>query len=253
MINEYKSKKIENKITFSGSNLNNYFYNPKLFWDRVFDREVFSNTTSTCLGTIIHYCANKYLETGQVSKDIVNDYLLEQNDDVDKDFIINHYLDMGNALFDYLDKHNISNLQFKSEYALEKEVSKYGVLTGTIDLIYGDTLVDFKTTSKLSDISVLPMNYIRQLQAYYYLCRTNNIDIRNAKIVYITIPRVGEVSPNTGKPLKDYPCRIYEMPIDNGLLDMNVIDTYLKHIGECIDFIKENPQYEKLITRENIQ
>lgn len=252
MINEYKSAKIEGKITFSGSNFNNYFYNPKLFWDRVFDREQFSNTTATCLGTIIHYCANQYLLNGQVSKESINDYLLEQNDDVDKDFIINHYMDMGNQLFNYLDMNNIPNLQFKSEYSLTVDVSKFGVLTGTCDLIYADTLVDFKTTSKLSNVTDLPANYIRQLQAYFYLCYKNGIHIRNAKVVYITIPRVGEISDKSGKALKDYPSRVYEVNLDNHLLDIVQIDKELKHIGDCIDFIKENPQYTKLITREGI-
>lgn len=252
MIEEYKSKKIEGKITFSGSNLNNYFYNPKLFWDRVFDRDSFTGTTSTVLGTIVHYCAHKYLTTRSVEKSEIEEYINKQSNDIDKEFIRNHYLDMGNQLFEYLDKNNIHNMSFHSEKSLQWDISKYGVLTGTCDLISLDTLIDFKTTSKLSENNMLPMNYIRQLQAYFYLCMKNNIPVRNAKVVYITIPRIGEVSQTTGKALRDYPCKIYEVSVDNQMLDMQLVEMWLNHIGSAIDFIVENPQYEKIITREGI-
>ena len=251
MIEKYQTIKIENKITFSGSNLNNFFFNPKLFWDRVFGRDLFIETTNTVLGTVIHYCANQYLTTKQVSSQDIENYLQIVDSSVDRDFIRNHYKDMGNKLFEWLDSRVFG--EFKSEIPLKAEVSKYGVLTGTCDLVIRDTLVDFKTTSQLSDNTKIPMNYIKQLQAYYYLCHKNDIVINQAKIVYITIPRIGEISEKTGKLLRDYPCRIYELPLEREFLDILKIENYLKAIGEQIDFIKENPDKAHLITREGVE
>lgn len=251
MIEKYVHTKVENKIVFSASNLNNFFYNPKLFWDRVFERDVYIETTNTVLGTIIHYCANQYVTKKQVdSKDIL-DYLKGVDESVDRNFILNVYKDMANELFSYLDLKVFGS--FKSELPLMTEISDYGILSGTCDLIIGNTLIDFKTTSKLSETTSIPMNYIKQLQAYYYLCLKNNIDINKALIVYITIPRVGEISEKTGKALKDYPCKVYELPLANEQLDIHRIENYLSAIGEQIDFIKQNPDKEHLITRNGVE
>lgn len=251
MIQEYKVKKIEGKITFSASNINNYLYNPKLFWDRVFERELFLPTTSLVLGTIIHYCANQYITKGEVDTKEIESYL-SKHSGIDIEHISKVYKDMGNELFTYLDRFIPIATNIRSEYDLSTNVSKYGVLTGTCDLIIGDTLIDFKTTSKLSETTVLPMNYIKQLQAYYYLCQKNDIDIKYAKIVYISVPRMGEISEKTGKPLKDYPCKIYELGVENEWLDMERIDSLMNHIGKQIDFITENPEQKDLITREGV-
>lgn len=251
MIEKYQIVKIENKITFSGSNLINFYSNPKRFWDRIFDREQYIETTNTVLGTIVHYCANQYLTTRQVSSQEIENYLQRVDSSVDRDFIRNCYKDMGNKLFEWLDSRVFGS--FKSEIPLKAEISKYGVLTGTCDLIMGDTLVDFKTTSQFTEHTDIARHYVQQLQAYYYLCHKNDIVINQAKIVYISVPRIGENSPKTGKPLKDYPCKVYEIPLANEYLDILKIDKYLKAIGEQIDFIKENPDKAHLITREGVE
>ncbi len=253
-LGEYINTEIEGKITFSGSNLNNFVKDPLLFWDNVFSRSEKENTTSTILGTIVHHCASEYILKRKVDTNEIESYLSGIGDSsIDCDFIRRCYKDMANEIFRHIDRWRVFGL-IESEVFMTTDVSKYGVFKGTLDCIVAkDTIIDFKTTSQLSHINNLPFQYVRQLQGYYYIAKRNGYPITQAKIVYITVPRIGAFSETTGKPLKDYPCQVYEVAISNDLLSMDKIKPLVDLIGESIDFIVENPDKAHLITRRKEQ
>lgn len=253
-LSEYVNRDIEGKISFSGSNFSNFTSDPYTFWNNVFGLSENEQSTSTVLGTIVHHCASEYILKGQVDTNEVEAYIDSyQNTDIDCNAIRESYKAMANEVFKKIDTFKVFG-QLESEVFMHTDISKHGAIKGTLDCIIGKhTIVDFKTTSQLSRIQVLPFKYIRQLQAYYYIAKQNGYPITQAKIMYITVPRMNAISESTGKPLRDYPCQIYEIPVNVEYLDTTKIKPLIDLIGESIDFIVEHPEWKHLITRRKEQ
>lgn len=249
MINTYQKFQQENKIGVSCSIISLFNTNRKLFFDIINDRNLDEITTYSALGTIIHYCASQYIkrEVKTLKQDII-DYINSLPIICDKELILQKYSIMANTLFKWCD--NILDCQkILTEKQFTYNLSEKIVLNGTCDLILNNnTLIDFKTTSQLSQITKMPDKYKTQLLSYIYLLQKNDIYIDYAKIVYITQPQLNKISEKTGKQLKDYPCQVYELglPInDDSLIE---IEETLNLINDSINFYLDNPEYKYLIT-----
>lgn len=212
------------------------FFDRKWEWfaNEVKGEVTFLGNTSTFLGTIVHRIAEEFIKTRNVNKQALLDYIASIDELVaDKDFILAQYKPMGEALINHLISNGIPN---ESEKVLATKISANTYLAGTIDAILGDTIIDFKTTSKTTPDVTIPMHYKYQLLSYAYLARANGIDISRLSIIWITNNITGRVSEKTGKPLKDYPARCEQIYYVITPEDMEFIDSCIKLIAETYEY-----------------
>ena len=152
---------------------------------------------------------------------------------------------MGQALIDYL---RVFGVPDRSEDAIAVKLMDGVYVGGTADAVIGNTIIDFKTTSKLNvDDTYIPNNYKMQLLTYAYIYRKLGVDISSMRIVWVTNNIVGRISEKTGKPMKDYPARV--VPVTQVITedDMRFIEDYLKLIGETYLKSKESPELTYLL------
>lgn len=250
MIKDYQKTIVEgSKYSFSASSVSKYKTDTNSFFRGIYEPIIDTYTTSTILGTIIHYLAEQYIKTRQVVTSDITDYL-DKKEDIDKEMILKSYKDMGNVLFDYIDNLNISNLNCESEKSLVCKLTDNVALTGTCDLIIGNTLIDFKTTSQVSHMTSMRENYKTQLYSYLYLLEKNSYRIDSAKLVYITIPQLNRISEKTQKPLKDYPASVYELALDFNIEEYQATIDTINLIAESVEYIENNPDSRRFITQQ---
>lgn len=224
------------------------FTDRKWEWYRsqVLGEETFTGSTSTVLGSCVHRIAESYIKLKKVDKDEIYSYIdsFASNTDIDREFIKEQFIPMGQALIDYLRVHGIPD---KSEDTIATELIPGVWVAGTADAVIGDTLVDFKTTSKTTPDDYIPNYYKWQLLTYAWVYRKLGIDINRIRIVWITNNVVGRISEKTGKPLKDYPTQV--VPVTELISDddMRFIEDYLKLIGETYLKGKEDPSLVYLL------
>ena len=189
----------------------------------VLGNKTFLGNTASVLGTCVHRVAESYIQLGKASQ----------------------FVPMGQALIDYL---RVFGIPERSEETIITELEGGVYVGGTADAVIGDTLIDFKTTSKTSiEEGYIPNNYKWQLLTYAYIYRKLGVDINRVRIVWITNNIVGRISEKTGKPLKDYPAQV--IPCTHCITDedMKFIEDYLKLIAETYLASKKYPELTYLL------
>ena len=208
--------------------------------------EVFKDNFFSVLGSCVHRIAESYTKLQKVDKQELYDYVdasecLEQEE---KDRIKDQMIPMGQVLIDYLRVHGIPE---KSEDAICVELMPGVYVGGTADALIGDTIVDYKTTSKITPDDFIPMHYKWQLLTYAWIYRKLGVDVTRMRIVWITQNVVGRISEKTGKPMKDYPSQVVPVTELINEEDMEFIEQYLKLIAETYLKAKECPELTYLL------
>lgn len=213
------------KYNISATQIERFFKDSIGFYKNVVKNEItFKGNSNTMLGTIVHYCISSFLQ-GNHDKEMITknitEYISQMNfeeleEEIDFD-VLAKWKDMANEAIKWCSSNlDLYDLQSEKRYIamLDEEDNIY--LNGTLDLLHkGEELIDFKTTSNMTDINSIPTQYITQLYAYCYLLDMNDIPLpRFLSIVYIHQPYLNRISEITGKKLKDYPCRVYKLPIE---------------------------------------
>ena len=255
----------EGAFGISPSNVNTFITKPHTWYrEQVLGEKQFDQSTATVLGTIVHYCAEMYIKNKSVPKHDIYNYIrkncskvkssflptdLEDNmntilwreissNTIDGFYILEQWKAMGQAIIDYLKTIPIH----RSEELISAEVMPHFYAAGSADAVSGTTLIDFKTTSDLTPKNYIPMNYKYQLLTYAWIYNKMKIPINRIRIVWITNNQVGRVSETTGKPLKDYPARAYEVNEEIDASDLDFIESILKLIAETVQASREYPQ-----------
>lgn len=262
-------------FTISPSSLGKFFDEPHTWYrEYVLGERSFDQTTSTCLGTIVHFCGEDFILSGKVDRTEIYRYLysvvcpsnspefpslepemlsvLEQfsHATIDVQHILNQFRPMGNALLDYIRKLP-KHAPLVSEQMVAAEVLPGFYVAGSCDLRQGSNLYDFKTTSALSAPSSISYGYRLQLLAYAYALIKSGTPVSTASIIWITTNQVNRISPDTGKPMKDYPatCSVSKsITIDEQSLEF--IESILKLVAETVQFVLANPDKAYIVFRD---
>lgn len=262
-------------FTISPSSLGKFFDEPHTWYrEHVLGERSFDQTTSTCLGTIVHFCGEDFILSGQVDRTEIYRYLYSvvcptnspefpstepemltvlqsyKHVSIDIQHILNQYRPMGNALLDYIRKLP-KHAPLVSEQMVAAEVIPGFYIAGSCDLRQGSNLYDFKTTSALSAPSSISYGYRLQLLAYAYAFIKSGTPISTASIIWITTNQVNRISPDTGKPMKDYPatCSVSKsIIIDEQSLEF--IESILKLVAETVQFVLANPDKAYITFRD---
>lgn len=262
-------------FTISPSSLGKFFDEPHTWYrEHVLGERSFDQTTSTCLGTIVHFCGEDFILSGKVDRTEIYRYLYSivcptnspefpsdeseqlavlqhyKHSVIDIQHILDQYRPMGNALLDYirkLPKHQ----PLVSEQMVAAQIIPGFYVAGSCDLRQGLNIYDFKTTSSLSAPSSISYGYRLQLLAYAYAFIKSGTPINTASIIWITTNQINRISPDTGKPMKDYPatCSVSKsITIDDQSLEF--IESILKLVAESVQFVLANPDKAYLVFRD---
>ena len=262
-------------FTISPSSLGKFFDEPHTWYrEYILGERSFDQTTSTCLGTIVHFCGEDFILSGKVDRTEIYRYLysvvcpsnspefpssepemlsvLEQfsHATIDVKHILNQFRPMGNALLDYIRKLP-KHVPLVSEQMVAAEVLPGFWIAGSCDLRQGTHIYDFKTTSSLSAPSSISYGYRLQLLAYAYALIKSGTPVSTASIIWITTNQVNRISPDTGKPMKDYPatCSVSKsITIDEQSLEF--IESILKLVAETVQFVLANPDKAYIAFRD---
>lgn len=229
----------ENKILFSATDLNLYFDASYLFFrDKILKEREFKNYESTALGTLVHYnISQQHLEQPIDSKE-VEDFLNSVRDTVNIQWVRDKYIEMTVPVREYINGESLNKPDdIEKNYIYQLTENVY--VGGTLDCRYGDTIIDYKTTSNKSIKSEQPLDfkYKNQLLVYAWLCLKHGIEVNAIQNTYITIPETNRFSDTTGRRLQDYPTRI--IPIKEYLRpeDIETIESKLYLIAESIEYV----------------
>lgn len=239
----YKDKRElipEDRYLFSVTQMQEYYNNSSDFFRKVILKEdiPFQNT-NTVLGTLLHYAISESYEDRKVPDNEIREYIdsVTLKFPIDKKFIIDKYYQMVDIATKYANNIDFDKpTEQEQDYLLQLSDNVY--VGGTLDVRYGNTIYDFKTTSNksLQESDPLPQKYIDQLYTYAYILHQQSIKVDKCGIIYFTVPEVGRFSDKTGKRLKDYPMRCIKKEF---YLDAN----YMKTIVDRLELIRDNIEY----------
>ena len=262
-------------FTISPSSLGKFFDEPHTWYrEHILGERSFGQTTSTCLGTIVHFCGEDFILSGKVDRTEIYRYLYSivcptnspelpssetemlsvlenfSHATIDVQHILSQFRPMGNALLDYIRKLP-KHIPPISEEMVATEIIPGFWIAGSCDLRLGEHIYDYKTTSALSAPSSVSYGYRLQLLSYAYALIKSGTPISTASIIWITTNQVNRTSPETGKPMKDYPatCSVSKsITIDEQSLEF--IESILKLVAETVQFVQANPDKAYIAFRD---
>jgi len=240
----------DNAFGISPSQINSFLSKPhEWFRSEVLDEKRFEATTSTVLGTIVHFCAEEYIKTKTVDTTEIQKYMSQfaLNSDIDLEHISSQWVPMKDRLITHMSSRGIPN---RSEEAIQAEILPGYYACGTADAVLGTTLIDFKTTSVKEPKPEIPLYYRYQLLTYAWIYNNIGIPIDRIRILWITNNDVGRISDKTNKPMKDYPCQVVEASEMFTQESYDFIESILKLIAETVDYYKQHPELAYIIFKD---
>lgn len=267
----------EGAFGVSPSQLATFFSSPTQWYHEqvLGEKPEFQGSTSTYLGTIVHYHAEEFTKTGTVDKDEIYKYLhkelcsdqttppdfsnheeseiylLEYADkaDVDVSIILEKYPIMAQELLNYLSRVGVPT---NAEDLVSAEIQPNYYVAGSCDAYNQKTatITDYKTTSLTSIKDNIPYNYKLQLLCYAYIYRALGFNVDRIQIVWITQPQLNRVSEKTGKRLKDYPCQVVPVTYQITPDDWKLIEDILNLVAETVQASKDTPELTHIIWKD---
>ena len=233
------------KILLRPSSLSELFDNPLLWYNKnIANSVVFNGNEATVLGTLLHQKIENYYQGIKDNQDTIHDYINEkvlQGISIDEWELLDNLDEMFEVWKSSYNENFAKPTKLEHNFTVEPKDSII-YLQGTVDAIEGDTIIDWKTTSKKkSSIG----DYWLQLYMYAYLARSNGVDVNNVRVCYI---QKGKVTPS-GKP-SPAQCYWYEEPIDENKMKL-LIDN-LKIVSKKIRFSLDNPDLVELLWNNNL-
>ena len=260
----------EGAFGISPSSLGKFFNEPHNWYrDTFLGEKSFTGSTSTILGTIVHYCAEQHIKGLPIDKMQIYQYLYEQcchpfingfptSESKAKSFLLSQArleFDIEHILYQYplmasvlIDK--INTLEpTKAEEIVSTEIIPGYWAAGSVDLLCGQDLYDYKTTSSLSPPKSISYEHKLQLLTYAYAHIKNGNPIRSINIIYVTTNVTGRTG-TSGKPLADYPATATILTHYITAEDIDFIESILKLVAETAEYVKANPNLAYIIFRD---
>jgi len=207
--------------------------------EQVLGEGTFEGNTSTVIGTLVHYVAEKVAKHEDVDKAQIAKYVdsFADNEDVDIEEVLRDYKPMAERLVnDYV----LENMPEVSEDFIAAYVKENVWVAGSVDAFDNGMIVDYKTYKSKTKPKSIPMDYKYQLLLYAYIYKRMGRDVDRIRLVYVNRNIDGGISEKTGKPLKSYPPEVTVLTEVVTQDDIDFIesvlllcsDTYLKSIED---------------------
>ncbi len=234
---------------FSPSQFSKFIEKPYQWYrEQVLGEAGFTGNTSSVIGTIVHYIAECVANDEPVDKVEIERYIEAQevSETYDPNVVRSCYPEMAAALVNGYVLENRNNFLAK-EIQLIADLGDDYFLGGTIDIIEGsaeDAMIsDYKTYSSATKPKTIPSHYKYQLLIYAAMAIANNYNVTRIRLVYVSRPIVGEISPKTGKQFKSYPSEVTVLTEVLTDTDMEFIKSMLYL---CVDSLEATKKYPEL-------
>ena len=264
----------EGSFRISASGIARFITDGNAWWrENLLGESGFTGSTASVLGTLVHYCAERYALTSTFSDDDkseVANYLLkhtdpeykEYNPDVDKSIIDNQFPIMAQNL---INSYVSSNMPTEVEPFVAHEIKPNIFVGGSIDALEGvyinepipgspvtssGTIVDYKTTSMIKLPDTIKYEYRLQLLTYAWVLKQKGINIDRIRIVYVSRDKPGAISEKTGKQLKSYPSQVKVLTENILEQDLEYIDGIINLIADSIERWNSTPEDRYLLAKD---
>lgn len=230
-------------FSISPSQISRFFTEPSLWYvEQVLGTvPTFLGNTATVTGTICHHIYKCVTEKTSVTREDINKQLLEYctlKPELELDanqIMIDYPLVSIVTVNEYTIPADSVNTLIKCELPVIAEVSNNVYVSGSLDRIEGDCIVDYKTVGKLPNADKISFAYKIQLLAYAYAARKMGYEINRIRIVY-------GIKPTVKLPAR---CVVVTEQID--ATANKLIDDTLELIGETVLLAKVNPKLVHLL------
>lgn len=246
----------EGSFRISASSISKFFYDTRQWWgENLLEEEGFLSSTSSVLGTCVHYVAEMYGKNKEVSDEDkleIEKYITQEaskNESIDAELIREQYKVMGENL---INSFIISNPPTHQEEFMYKEILP-GIGVGGSNDYFNEktgTVADYKTTSSLTAPTSISYPYRLQLLVYAWLYQQRGFNVNRIQIVYVTRNTVGRVSEKTGKPMKDYPTTVKVLSEQVTEEDMEFIESVINIVADSVKTWKEKPELRYLLAQD---
>lgn len=212
----------------------------------------FMGSTSSVLGTVVHYIAECVGTEVDVDMEAIEEYV-ESNkglEDFSADTVNENYEMMATELVNSYVLPNMGNyLEVESVFMASLGNGIY--TSGKLDVLEGTKedccVVDYKTYSSKSTPKSIPMDYKYQLLVYVFLLIKNGYNPTRIKLVYINRNIDGGLSEKTGKPLKSYPPKVTVLVEEITSGDIEFITGLLELCRDTVQASEEYPELRHVI------
>ena len=225
-------------------------YPHRWYTSQVLGEKGFQYSTSTVIGTCVHYCAEQIAKEIPVDTKVINEYIdsLEIHEDYDPEVVKSSYIAMAETLVnDYVNENSFLYV----EHAVVSEIAEGFCVAGKADAIQGDEtdamLVDYKTYNSKSKPKSIPAAYRYQLLVYAYALRKMGIIVNRIRLVYVNRNIDGGISDKTGKPLKSYPPELTILTETIEDEDIEFIKSMLDLAVDSVNAAKAHPELTHVI------
>jgi CRISPR/Cas system-associated exonuclease Cas4 (RecB family) len=213
--------------------------------EQILKEDVFEYNTSSVIGTIVHYCAEKVAKKEEVDIEEIEKYIKKHkdNDDYSAATVAEKYIAMAETLVnDYVLEHDFLEVE-KQLYA---EIKNGYYVAGTLDALHGSKgecmLADYKSYNSKTKPKAIPMHYKYQLLTYAWLLQRHGYSVTRVRLIYINRDIPGEISEKTGKRLKSYPPEVTVLTESITLEDINFIEGLLQLCVDSVEAGKAHPE-----------
>lgn len=235
------------KLKISPSSFAKFIQQPHNWYrSQVLNEDPFTHSTSTVIGTIVHYCAEMVSKGEMVDKKEIEAYIdqFDLHDDYDPAVVRHQYPMMAEELVNsYVLEHDM--IEAETQHLLDIGDGYYA--GGTLDRLEGEIkecmIVDYKTHNSKTKPKTIPAHYKYQLLVYASVLSHKGYTPTRIRLVYVNRNIDGGVSEKTGKPLKSYPP---EVTIVTETITQEDIDFIESQMELCVDSMEATAKYPEL-------
>ena len=240
-------------LRISPSSFANFIERPwNWYRTTVLGLDKFEYNTASVLGTVVHYCAEKYAKGLDVNEKEISKYIAKHKvkEDYFPEEVATNWRSMAIALVNGYVAHNKDNYLYTEEQVCAS-LKDGAYVAGTVDVVEGTkedaVLTDYKTYSSKTKPKSIPKNYYYQLLTYAYILREQGVNVQRVRLVYVNRNIEGELSQKTGKKLKSYPPEVTVLTQVITDEDINYIKSMLDLCKETVQVTKSNPELAHVI------
>jgi len=241
------------KVKISPSSFGFFVEKPWLWYrQNILGLDKFTYSTSSVLGTIVHYVAEQVMLDQEVDENAIEEYIEkhEENEEYSKDVVRSQWYAMALELVNTYVLPNQPTL-LNAELPVCAEVAKGIYAAGTLDLLEGTKedamLTDYKTYNSKTKPKSIPFSYRYQLMVYAWVLRKLGYNVTRIRLVYINRNIDGGVSEKTGKPLKSYPPEVTVLTESISDEDFDFIENQLLLCAETLEATEKHPELEHVL------
>ena len=241
------------KVRISPSSFGTFIERPWAWYrQQVLGLDKFQYSTSSVIGTIVHYVAEQVALDVEVDEAEIEAYIEqhEENEDYCRDTVRLNWYAMASELVNTYTLPNQGNI-LEVEQMVCSEVAGGIFGAGTFDLLEGTKedcmLVDYKSYNSKTKPKTITSLYRYQLLVYVWILRKLGYNVTRIRLVFINRNIDGGISEKTNKPLKSYPPEVTVLTETILPADEEFIESQLQLCTETLEASEKHPELRHVI------